>query len=66
MRILLVEDDLPLAHELKASLHNQGYAVDHVNNGKHALLSVDTKTADLVILDLGFWLIAIYCYVFLI
>lgn len=53
MRILLVEDDLPLARELKASLHHQGYAVDHVDNGKHALLSVDAKTADLVILDLG-------------
>jgi DNA-binding response OmpR family regulator len=53
MRLLLVEDDLPLARELKASLHNQGYVVDHVDNGKHALLFVDTKTADLVILDLG-------------
>jgi DNA-binding response OmpR family regulator len=53
MRILLVEDDLPLARELKASLHHQGYAVDHVDNGKHALLSADGKTSDLVILDLG-------------
>jgi DNA-binding response OmpR family regulator len=53
MRILLVEDDMPLAHELKASLHNQGYAVDHFDNGAHALLSVEAKTADLVILDLG-------------
>lgn len=53
MRILLVEDDLPLARELKASLHHQGYAVDHVDNGKHALFSADGKTSDLVILDLG-------------
>ncbi|MFT6269828.1 MAG: two-component system OmpR family response regulator [Alphaproteobacteria bacterium] len=53
MRILLVEDDLPLAKELKASLHHKGYAVDHVDNGKHALLSVDANTADLIILDLG-------------
>lgn len=53
MRILLVEDDMPLAKELKASLHHQGYAVDHVDNGKHALLSVDANTADLLILDLG-------------
>ena len=53
MRILLVEDDLPLARELKASLHHKGYAVDHVDNGKLALLAADTQTSDLIILDLG-------------
>lgn len=53
MRLLVVEDHLPLATELKASLQRQGYAVDHVNNGQHALLSVKTQTPDLMILDLG-------------
>ncbi len=53
MRLLLVEDDLPLARELKASLHNKGYAVDHVDNGEYALLSAKTQPPDLVILDLG-------------
>jgi len=53
MRLLLVEDDLPLARELKASLHNQGYAVDHFDTGAQALAAVRTNTADLVILDLG-------------
>jgi DNA-binding response OmpR family regulator len=53
MRILLVEDDLPLANELKALLKNQGYAVDHVDTAKHALLAIDTENANLVILDLG-------------
>jgi DNA-binding response OmpR family regulator len=53
MRLLLVEDDLPLARELKVSLHNKGYAVDHVETGNYALLSVKTQVPDLVILDLG-------------
>lgn len=53
MRILLVEDDIPLARELKTSLNNQGHAVDHVELGQHALSSAVTQDCNLVILDLG-------------
>ncbi|WP_448211003.1 response regulator [Colwellia sp. MEBiC06753] len=53
MRILLVEDDIPLAEGLKQSLHNESYAVDWVDKGQTAIDSVRTGEADLLILDLG-------------
>lgn len=53
MRILLVEDDLPLARELKASLNNKGYAVDHIDEGLLALSSAVYEPCDMTILDLG-------------
>ena len=53
MRILLVEDDAPLADSLKQSLHRENYAVDWVQTGKYALNALSTHEAELVILDLG-------------
>lgn len=53
MRILLVEDDIPLARELKTSLKNQGHAVDHVERGKDALSAAVVQDCNLVVLDLG-------------
>lgn len=53
MRILLVEDDIPLAEGLKQSLKRENHAVDWVNTGKEAMRSVYPDETDLVILDLG-------------
>ncbi|SFB96978.1 response regulator [Pseudoalteromonas denitrificans] len=53
MRILLVEDDTLFAQGLIQSLRNEGYSADHCANGKSALLAIDMKEADLIILDLG-------------
>jgi two-component system OmpR family response regulator len=53
MRILLVEDDLPLARELKAALNNKGYAVDHVDKGATAISPAVHQQCDIGILDLG-------------
>ncbi|MFT6529042.1 MAG: DNA-binding response OmpR family regulator [Psychrosphaera sp.] len=53
MKILLVEDDINLAEALVKSLHNEGYATNHVNNGSDALLSIKTQDCDMVVLDLG-------------
>lgn len=53
MRVLLVEDDLPLARELKAALNNQGYAVDHVDKGADAVSPAVYQHCDIGILDLG-------------
>lgn len=53
MRILLVEDDMPLATALRKTLQAQGFVVNHVNQGKLAVNSVSTSDQDMVILDLG-------------
>lgn len=53
MRILLVEDDLPLAQALQQSLRHEGFVVNHVETGEGALTSLITQEHDMVILDLG-------------
>ena len=53
MRILLVEDDMPLATALQKSLQIQGFVVNHVNQGRLALNALSTSDQDMVILDLG-------------
>ncbi|XQW86244.1 response regulator [Thalassotalea piscium] len=53
MRILLVEDDRPLAEGLQQSLRREGYSVDWVNNGQQAIDAVASGDCELVILDLG-------------
>ena len=53
MQILIVEDDRPLASGLQTALRKQGYAVNHVENGKDCLHVIATEVPDIVILDLG-------------
>ncbi|MEY3309005.1 MAG: hypothetical protein RLZZ413_3043, partial [Pseudomonadota bacterium] len=53
MRLLLVEDDLPLAEALKSLLASSGYAVDCVHDGEAAKDLVAAEQFDLMILDLN-------------
>ncbi|MEN0107080.1 MAG: response regulator transcription factor [Pseudomonas sp.] len=53
MRLLLVEDHVPLADELLASLGAQGYAVDWLADGRDAVYQGASEPYDLIILDLG-------------
>lgn len=53
MRLLLVEDHVPLADELTASLSRQGYAVDWLADGRDAAYQGASEPYDLIILDLG-------------
>lgn len=53
MRLLLVEDHVPLADELIAGLGRQGYAVDWLADGRDAVHQGATEPYDLIILDLG-------------
>ncbi|WP_044874170.1 response regulator transcription factor [Pseudomonas sp. LFM046] len=53
MRLLLVEDHVPLADELTHSLGRQGYAVDWLADGRDALHQGASEPYDLIILDLG-------------
>lgn len=53
MRLLLVEDSVPLADELMASLTRQGYAVDWLADGRDAAYQGAVEPYDLIVLDLG-------------
>jgi two-component system OmpR family response regulator len=53
MRLLLVEDSVPLADELMALLDRKGYAVDWLSDGRDAVIQGQTEPYDCAILDLG-------------
>lgn len=53
MQILLVEDNLSLAQGLKVALSQEGFIVNVVHDGRHALDIIKTELPDLVVLDLG-------------
>ena len=53
MRLLLVEDDAPLATAMVRALKREGFAVSHVVDGKQAVLFCKTDHPDIMILDLG-------------
>ncbi len=53
MRLLLVEDHVPLADELLAMFTSQGYAVDWLADGRDAIVQGACEPYDAVILDLG-------------
>jgi two-component system OmpR family response regulator len=53
MRILLAEDDPPIAEGICGSLRHGGHAVDHVANGRLADQALLDHDYDLLVLDLG-------------
>ncbi len=53
MRLLLVEDDTLLGNGIRAGLKQAGYAVDWVQDGQSAKLSLEAGDYALVVLDLA-------------
>jgi len=53
MRLLIVEDDVPLAAGLRRILEAEGHAVDVTVRGEEAVLAAQRERFDLVILDIG-------------
>ena len=56
MRILLVEDDADLSRQLKQSLTDAGYAVDHASSmarRRRSSFGEVTEPYDAMVLDLG-------------
>jgi len=53
MRVLLVEDDRMIAQGLQTALRQDGYAVDHMSDGRSAAEALRSSRFDLVLLDLG-------------
>ena len=50
MQILLVEDEVSLAHGIKLNLEFEGYNVDHLNSGKEVVSATESNFYDLIIL----------------
>lgn len=53
MRLLLAEDDPLIGSGLQQGLRKEGYTVDWVQDGKSALLALETTPYALLLLDLG-------------
>ena len=53
MKILLVEDDEPLAHEIANALRRAHFAVDIAVDGEEGLHLGSTESYDVAVLDLG-------------
>ena len=53
MRILLAEDDASQAESIKDWLEMDGYSVDWVERGDHAILAIKQHHYDCILLDRG-------------
>ena len=53
MRVLLVEDDPMIAQAIKGALADEMYTVEHVANGRDALMMLSVNEYDFLLLDLG-------------
>ncbi len=53
MRVLVVDDDKPVANFIRRSLEAEQYAVDVARDGEEARFLAEVCDYDLVILDLG-------------
>lgn len=53
MRILLAEDDVSQAESIKAWLEMDGYNIDWVERGDHAILAIEQHQYDCILLDRG-------------
>lgn len=51
-RILIVEDEKPLAHALELKMNHEGYETVVASSGKEGLEKATTDTFDLILLDL--------------
>ena len=50
--MLVVEDDLPIAHMMAGILTDEGFDVDLADNGRLALEMIDAQHYDLILTDL--------------
>lgn len=51
-KILIVEDERPLAHALELKLQHEGCQTTAVHNGKEALASIEQNVYDVILLDM--------------
>jgi len=51
-RVLIVEDERPLAHALELKLQHEGFETTIATNGKECLDLIDAQVFDVVLLDM--------------
>ena len=51
-RILIIEDEKPMAHALELKLTHAGFSAQSVGNGEEGLVLLEKEKFDLVLLDL--------------
>lgn len=51
MHILLIEDDIRIADNIKKYFEKKDFLVTHVENGEDALFQIETETYDVILLD---------------
>jgi two-component system OmpR family response regulator len=51
MRVLVVEDELPVSHWISSKLHSHGHHCKLADNGKQALKLIKNEVFDVVLLD---------------
>lgn len=51
-KILIIEDEKPMAQLLKSTLEHEGFVVKNTINGKEGLLLLSKETFNLILLDL--------------
>ena len=51
MRILLAEDEIPLARAIKKIFEKNNYSADAVHSGEDALMYLETGSYDVAVLD---------------
>ena len=51
-RILVIEDEKPMAHALELKLTHAGFSVQSIGNGEEGLALMEKEKFDLVLLDL--------------
>ena len=49
--LFIVEDEMPIVTLLKYNLEKEGHKVNFANNGEEALLAIQQKNPDLILLD---------------
>src|SRR6185437_8093957 len=52
-RILLVDDEVSIQRAVAPLLRSRGYDVETASSAQAALTAIDTRTPDLIVLDLG-------------
>jgi two-component system catabolic regulation response regulator CreB len=53
LKVLLVEDEISIADNVRVALQQEGYSLDHAKTGAEGLQLINSQTYDVLIFDVG-------------